>query len=202
MKIVHTITREEASPVLQLFNYFHTISRKAEDFIVDHLFTIDIKKGTILHEAGNICENLHFIAKGALRCFIIDGHKDTTTWITVEQEIVSAIYSFIHHQPSIEYIQAIEHSFLFAMSHKDLKEMYELFPETNIVARCLYEKYYSDAEVRALVARLKNAERKYEFFLESYSHLSNRIPLKYISSFLGINQETLSRVRALKARKA
>ena len=61
--------------------------------------------------------------------------------------------------------------------------------------RKLLQQYYKDAEGRAFVARLTNAENKYKYFLKRYRHLANRVPLKYIASFLGITLETLSRTR-------
>jgi len=81
------------------------------------------------------------------------------------------------------------------MTLADLQDLYEQFPEFNIVSRKLLQQYYSDAETRAFIARLTNAETKYKQFLARYSHLGNRIPLTYIASFLGITLETLSRVR-------
>jgi CRP-like cAMP-binding protein len=84
---------------------------------------------------------------------------------------------------------------MFSLSFADLQDLYAQSPEFNIVIRKLLQQYYRDAERRAFIARLTNAENKYKYFLTRYSHLANRIPLKYIASFLGITLETLSRVR-------
>ena len=197
-----SITREEANPLLFIFNAISPISKGAENFLIQNLHPIKLAKGKILHHSGEICEQVFFVLQGAVRGYIKEDDKDSTTWITIENEMVAAIYSFINQVPSIENMQAIEDCSLMAMSHTAMHEMFDLHPETNILARKIFEKYYSDAEVRALIARLKSADKKYKFFLETYSHLSNRIPLKYIASFLGIKLETLSRVRGLKAKKS
>ena len=84
---------------------------------------------------------------------------------------------------------------MLALTLADLERLYEQHPEFNIVSRKLLQQYYSDAEGRAFIARLTNAETKYKQFLIRYSHFANRIPLTYIASFLGITLETLSRVR-------
>jgi hypothetical protein len=76
-----------------------------------------------------------------------------------------------------------------------VQSLYQQFPDFNIVIRKLLQKYYRDAEGRAFIARLTNAESKYRYFITSYNHLVNRIPLKYVASFLGMTLETLSRVR-------
>ena len=194
-------TREEASKLLFVFNNISPIGKGAENFLIQNLHPIKLAKGKILHHSGEICEQVFFVLQGAVRGYIKEDDKDSTTWITIENEMVAAIYSFINQVPSIENMQAIEDCSLMAMSHTAMHEMFDLYPETNVLARKIFEKYYSDAEVRALIARLKSADKKYKFFLETYSHLSNRIPLKYIASFLGIKLETLSRVRGLKVKK-
>jgi CRP-like cAMP-binding protein len=84
---------------------------------------------------------------------------------------------------------------LIALTWGDYQDLFIKFPEFNIVARKILQKYYQDAEGRAFIARLTNAENKYRLFIAKYGHLANRIPLKYIASFLGITLETLSRVR-------
>jgi CRP-like cAMP-binding protein len=84
---------------------------------------------------------------------------------------------------------------MLAITFDDLENLYIKFPEFNFVVRKLLQKYYRDAEGRAYIARLTNAETKYRHFIRNHSHLANRIPLKYIASFLGITLETLSRVR-------
>jgi CRP-like cAMP-binding protein len=189
---------QEASQLLQLFKYIYPISSEIESYVIRHIFPIKVSKGKKMHLAGEICDMIYFIKKGAVRGYIKEGKKDTTTWISVENELVAPIYSFIMQTPSIENMEAIEDCDLLAMSHRDMHHMFDLYLESNILARRLYEKYYADAEVRALTGRIKKAEKKYEYFLRTYAHLSNRIPLTYIASFLGINLETLSRVRGQK----
>ena len=98
-------------------------------------------------------------------------------------------------EPALENMQAIENCELLALTYADYLNLYVKFPEFNIVARKILQKYYQDAEGRAYIARLTKAENKYRAFITSYGHLANRIPLKYIASFLGITLETLSRVR-------
>lgn len=118
-----------------------------------------------------------------------------TTWITVENEIVTSIGSLNVQLPSKEYIQAIEPCELLVMSFEDLEALYRQHTEFNIIGRKLLQKYYHDAENRALVSRISGASQRYLHFLETQGHLANRIPLTYIASFLGIRLETLSKVR-------
>ncbi|WP_185963926.1 Crp/Fnr family transcriptional regulator [Flavobacterium restrictum] len=188
-------TPEEAATLLYVFNSVYPINEAARTFLTENTYPIQVRKGKKLHKSGEICDMIYFVNKGAVRGYVKEGKKDITTWITVENELVASIHSFVLQIPSFENMEAIEDSELLGMSHSDLHRLYDIEPETNIMARRIYEKYYADAEIRALIARLSKAEKKYEYFLKTYQHLSTRIPLTYIASFLGINLETLSRVR-------
>jgi len=181
--------------VIETLNYFYPLSEGIKDYFRKHTYSCSFRKGKLLLKAGEVCEHIYFIKKGAVRGFIKDGTKDITTWITAENEVVSSISSLDIREPAQENMQAIENCEMLALTYADFQDLYVKFPEFNIVARKLLQKYYQDAERRAFIARVAKAEKKYRLFLTRYGHLANRIPLKYIASFLGITLETLSRVR-------
>jgi len=185
----------DISSVIDTLNYFYPLSEGIKDYFRKHSYSCSFRKGKLLLKAGEICEHIYFIKRGAVRGFIKDGKKDITTWITAENEVVSSISSLDIREPAQENMQAVENCELLALTYDDFQDLYIKFPEFNIVARKLLQKYYKDAEGRAFIARATNAEKKYQLFLTRYGHLANRIPLKYIASFLGITLETLSRVR-------
>ena len=198
MKPLKHSTPEEEHPMITLANSLFPLSEGANQFILKNTYSLNIKKGRLLLNAGEVCTNMYFIRKGVLRGFVKDGERDITTWISANGELVSAISSFILQIPTNENIHAIEDCELIVLSHSDLEIMYVKFPAFNTTVRKLTEIYYMHAEHRAYIARLKNADQKYQLFLKQYGHLSNRVPVKYIASFLGITLETLSRLRGKK----
>lgn len=185
----------DATALLAVLNHFHPLTPGMEAFFTQHTVPVVFRKGKLILKAGEMCDFIYFIRKGAVRGFIKEGTKDITTWITVEGEMVTSIYSLDTHTPATENMQAIEDCNMLALSYDSLHQLYELHPDFNILTRKLLQKYYRDAEGRAFVARLTNAENKYRYFLQASGHLANRIPLKYIASYLGMTLETLSRVR-------
>ncbi len=185
----------DISSVITALDYFHPLSQNIKDYFRKHSYVCSVRKGKLLLKAGDICERIYFIKKGAVRGFIKEGKKDITTWITAENEVVSSISTLDMRAPALENMQAIENCELLALTFADFQNLYIECPEFNIVARKILQKYYQDAEGRAFIARLTKAENKYRLFIKRYGHLANRIPLKYIASFLGITLETLSRVR-------
>ncbi len=185
----------DISPLTAVLNYFYPISEGAEHFLKRHVYACSFSRGQLLLRAGEVCNHVYFIKKGAVRGFIREAGKDITTWITAENELVTSISGLDKQEPVLENIQAIEDCEMLALTNADLQQLYVRFPEFNIVVRKLLQQYYLDAEGRAFIARLNSAESKYCYFMEHHSQLVNRIPLKYVASFLGITLETLSRVR-------
>lgn len=179
----------------EVMGQFHPFSAEALAYLKKHVAPCSFKRGKLVLKAGEVCGYVYFIKKGVVRGFIKEGTREITTWITAEGEMVTSISGLDNQEPSIENMQALENCELLALSFPDLQELYDRFPESNITVRKLLQQYYRDAEGRAFIARLTNAENKYKLFLNRYEHLANRIPLKYIASFLGITLETLSRVR-------
>lgn len=192
---LHTHNQTDISALITILNYFHPLHEDAEEHLKKIIQPVSFKKGKLLLKAGELCDYVYFIKKGVARGFIKDGNKDITTWITAENEMVTSISSLDCREPNEENMQAVETCEMFAITYNDLEKLYILFPEFNIVTRKLLQKYYKDAEGRAFISRLTNAEKKYRHFLKHHSGLVNRVPLKYIASFLGITLETLSRVR-------
>lgn len=176
-------------------NFFHPLNTEEADYLLKIAKPVSFKKGELLLKSGEICNHLYFIKKGIVRGYVKEGKKDITTWITAENEMVTSISGLGNSNVSEENMQAVENCSAWAITNRDLEDLYSKFPVFNIVARKLLQKYYKDAEGRAFIARLSKAETKYLYFLKNHGHLANRVPLKYIASFLGITLETLSRVR-------
>ena len=184
------------SPLAAFVNYIHPVSEAATKYINQHSFPLQVSRGEYLLRAGELCKHIYFIRKGVIRGYVKEGTKEVTTWITAENEMVSSIRGLSLQEPSLENIQAIEHCDLVVAAYESLQYLYENYIELNIVGRKLLEQYYRDAEERAYISRIPNAAKRYRHFLETKSNLANRIPLKYIASYLGMTIETLSRIRS------
>ena len=185
----------DIDPLLTVLGRLHPVSPGIALYLRDHITTLSVRKRKLLLREEGICQHVYFIKKGAIRGFTREGHKEITTWINVENQLVSSIFSLNNRDPSMENIQALENCELLIMTYDDLEKLYDQIPESNVLARKLLQVYYQDAERRAFIARLTKAENKYRHYLIHHQHLANRIPLKYIASYLGMTLETLSRVR-------
>ena len=188
-----------AWPLIDFINKIHPVSDEVMEFMSTRTHYKKVSKGKILLKPGEYCREFYYIHKGILRSFFKYGEKEITIWINPEGEITTSIKSISQPRVSDEFIQVIENSEIVVIPFDALHEMYKRFPEMNKVGRMLLEEYYAASEERVYIARLPNAQARYEHFLHSRPELLNRIPLKYVASYLGITLETLSRLRAKKS---
>src|SRR6185436_11519328 len=132
----------DISSVIATLDHFYPLSKGIKDFLGKHTYSCSFRKGKLLLKTGEICEHIYFIKKGAVRGFIKEGKKDITTWITAENEVVSSISTLDVRAPAFENMQAIENCDLLALTYADFQDLYIKFPEFNIVARKVLQKYY------------------------------------------------------------
>lgn len=186
---------------MSLLSYISTlisISPKLEKEIVSVSKNISVPKNTILIKEGERCKNLFFMNKGLMRGFYHDEGKEITHWFAKEEEFATSFYSFITNEPSPETIETLEDCELTQIIHTDLQNLYKNFPETERIGRIITETYYIDLEERFLNIQFKSAKERYQNLAEKNPSLIQRASLGQIATYLGITQETLSRVRAEK----
>jgi CRP-like cAMP-binding protein len=90
----------------------------------------------------------------------------------------------------------LEETDLIKIPYASLQGLYKNYPETERVGRILTENYYIKLEERLLNIHFKTAKERYQTLLEKKPSLLQRASLGQIASYLGISQETLSRIRA------
>jgi CRP-like cAMP-binding protein len=154
-----------------------------------------VAKNDFLLKEGKICRQLYFLQSGALRGYYnLDG-KEITYWFGFENNFVTSFHSFITGEAAVENIQLLEGSVLWSISKEMLTGLFDRFHDVERLVRIAYEKYYIRLEERFVNAQFKTATERYEQLLEHSPHILERVPLGHIASYLGISQETLSRIR-------
>jgi CRP-like cAMP-binding protein len=156
------------------------------------------EKDDFISKQGTVIKKMYFVESGLLRGFYYKGEKEVINWFCVEGEFASSMYSFVSQKPSYENIQALEKTTLISISYQDLQQLYKTYPEFDKIGRLLTEQYYVELEERLISLQFMSAKERYEFLLQNEKYLLQRVSLGYLASYLGITQETLSRIRAKK----
>lgn len=154
------------------------------------------KKGEIVHQAGQVCKHLYFVELGILRSYYLKNGKDITAHIAIDKGVISSIDSLMLGVQSRYTIEALEDSQVLEMHYLDMEEFLTNHPHHERTARFFTQEIYMELVERVESLLFNDAQEKYHRLIDRHPNLVQRVGLGHIASFLGITQETLSRVRA------
>ena len=139
---------------------------------------------------------MYFIKSGLLRTYFLKDGKEISEYFSGEHEWVNSPKSFILQTKEMYYIDAIEDTETLVLGVEDLVFLFDHFPEMERYARLSMGSTFGHLMERIASMRFTTAKEKYDHFCTSYAAIYHRIPLGMVASYLGITQETLSRIRA------
>jgi CRP-like cAMP-binding protein len=155
------------------------------------------KKKNLLSE-GDSGNFMFYVNEGLFRNYIFDeqGNEHTTDLIAQHNWFGDA-EAFLSRQAAGINIEALENSQVFVISYEDLHRFYDEIPMFERAVRKIIERYFIKALQRSKKVNRAgySAQERYLEFLRSYPKFENRVPSIYLSSYLGITPETLSRLR-------
>jgi CRP-like cAMP-binding protein len=185
----------------KLFEHFEKYIRLSDDLknaLLDKVSFETFKKGDIVHNANTISTKSYFIQKGLFRTYFIKDGKEISEYFPAEGEWSNSPRSFRTRALDIYYIDAIEDSETITLNVNDLMYLFEKFPEMERYARLSMGTVFGHFMERITSMRFTTAKEKHKHFIKTYHDIHHRIPLGMVASYLGITQETLSRIRAEK----
>ncbi|MGD1845875.1 MAG: Crp/Fnr family transcriptional regulator [Salibacteraceae bacterium] len=154
-----------------------------------------LKKGEYLLEQGKVCHHLHFVFRGLIRQYHEKDGKSLTCCLSPENHWVIDYASFLQEQPTCFYFEALEDTKVISIHRKDLLLLYERFPRFERAGRKIAEQLALRNTSIAISLASEKPEERCRKFLNENRELLQRVPLKYIASYLGITPESLSRIR-------
>jgi CRP-like cAMP-binding protein len=169
-----------------------------EDIAKSHPFwrSRKIEKGDYFNMQNVVCNDLGLVVSGIFRIFYDDpktGEKNL--FFFSENQFIVSFRSFITRYPCAYYIQAMENAELIVISYPDLHNLYETCPNWGKFGRLLAELFFNYSQARAEEFLFNSPEQRYVKLLQEHPNIVNRIPAYHISSYLGIKNPSLSRIR-------
>jgi CRP-like cAMP-binding protein len=148
-------------------------------------------------QPGEVDHYFNFIAKGAVRKYLVAGKKEVTLQLSTEGHFIHAELSFFTRQPADCYIETIEPTVFFSIHYDDLEAMYDEMPELNKMARLLISQMYVRKEMRDLAFLRLSAKERFLQYMQRHPDMLQRVSQKYLASYLQIKPETFSRLKHL-----
>jgi len=170
---------------------------------LEHLvYSLELKKGSILLKENQVCNRAFFVCKGMLRSYTVDEMgKDHIIQFASENWWIADRSSFYFNEPSELFIDIIEDAQIVYIHMDFIKTAEKLSKNFASFNSLALQKNIQQMQKRINYLLAATAEKKYLDFIETHREITYRLPLQMIASYLGITPESLSRVRKELARK-
>ena len=155
-----------------------------------------LRKGDVFLKEGKVSDEYLFLEDGFMRSYLFDteGNEVTVNFFS-QKSLVFEVGSFFQRVPSQENIQALADCSGWVLTYNQLNDLFHTFPEFREFGRAVLVKGFIAFKNRTLSMINKTAEQRYEALLKSNPEIFRNAPLKYIASYLGITDTSLSRIR-------
>ena len=155
------------------------------------------KKRESLIREGEVEKYLNYVDSGSARLFFLKGKEEIVMEFAVENEVIGCFNSFFSHKPSHFSIEAMEPLTVFSLTHENLETLFVNNAKIETLARLFTrEAYLKKTDFDYNRART-TTEKRFIDFVQNNGHLIQRVPQKYLASYLGIKAETFSRMKHL-----
>ncbi len=160
------------------------------------LFTFrKLERNQVYLAQGEISRKLAFVAKGCFRMYYLVDGEERCKDFQIEGQFTGSLYSFMSYRPALFSVAAVEESEVLEITREKLLAVYDQYPVWDRFGRKYLEQLFLYKEAREAALLTQSARERYEDLLKNQPHLLARLPLKYISSYLGVKPESLSRLR-------
>jgi CRP/FNR family transcriptional regulator, anaerobic regulatory protein len=178
------------------------ITKQEIDYLVSGLSIQAFEPKHFYIQANTIQKCIGFVHSGLLRAFYIDNEgKDITIRFVQENGFATDYSSFIQQTKSKYYFQCLEKTTIVNIPFNHIQNGYKQYPLLERYGRIIAEEIIKSLQNRIESFQFYTAEERYLHFVKNSSSLFNRVSLSYLSTYLGIERPSLSRIRKKLAQK-
>jgi len=182
--------------LMKVFQSVLPMSHARAEQIAEKFNEKEISRNEFLLKEGSVCRESHIIREGFTRSYIFDleGNEVTTAFCS-RHMFTSDLVSFFKRIPSKENIQALTDCKTWYITYDDMQESFHNIPEFREFGRLNIINQFGLLQQRMLSMLQQKAEQRYGDLLYAHPEILRHAPLKYIATYLGITDTSLSRIR-------
>lgn len=183
-------------PFIDYVLQFGNLNQQQTDLIMNKAKMLELHKEGYFSEAGKIPKQVGFLLEGVVRfCYYNNQGQEITHHFIDENNFVSDQQKFEAQVVASEYIQAVTNCKLLVFSKKDWDDIGNTIVGWDNITGLIVKNCLLKTIERRSPLVSEDATTRYISFIENFPNLINRVPLSYIASYLGITQQSLSRIR-------
>jgi len=172
------------------------LTTESRTVLLSHMQKDHFPKGHLLVPVGSICNSVYYLERGLSRRFYLKDGKEVTEDFTAENDFACSINGYITGKADGRQTELLEPSTVWSLPYHDLEKLYDRYHNIERLGRFLITRELVEMHERLSSLQFMSAPERYAAFVTRYPSLLQRVPLGIISSYLGVTQETLSRIRA------
>lgn len=154
-----------------------------------------LPKGYVLLEADKLESKIFFLKKGVVRAYASFDEGEVTFWFGEKGDTIMSMLNYVEQRKSYENIELITDCELYEISFSEMNHYYQTDIHIANLGRKIAEKELIKLEQRIISRQIFSAKDRYNHLITTQPTLIQSVPLKFIASYLGITQASLSRVR-------
>lgn len=191
----HMENEVNVEKIRQYISKFVTYPDHEMDVFLKRLTKRIIPKGGFLLQAGQVCDYVAFINKGHFRSLCLVNNEEETYNFFFDSNFLTDYPSFLSRQPSTESHQALEEAEVLLINYNDMQRIYREIPAWEKFGRLIAEYIIMGIAERNRSMLFMSPEERYLNLMKTRPKVIANIPQHYIASYLGIQPESLSRIR-------
>jgi CRP-like cAMP-binding protein len=179
--------------VSYLERYIH-ISEELAAIFMESSFVQEFAKGSFLLREGEPVEKGYFVLKGCIRSYVLKEGVDKTLDFYIEEDPVLPI-GYGKDEPAVQFLECLEDTVAVVGTPDQEERMLAKYPQLKEVCLAMTEVMAAKLQENLARYRTSSPEERYRDLIERRPDLLQRIPQYQIASYLGLQPESLSRIR-------
>ncbi len=160
------------------------------------LKTQSVSKNEVFLEHKQRCHYFYFVSKGFIRLYYLDIEgQEITHWFSSANMMVTSPFSFFKEETNIINFQALEDSELLLITRDQLDKLREDNLSASKAFQNLFTEFAMKLSRRVMSVHTETAEYRYLKLIEEHPLIFQKAKLSHIATFLGVTQQSLSRIR-------
>jgi CRP-like cAMP-binding protein len=165
--------------------------------LINSIEVRSVDKKVRLTDISETEKYLYFVIKGLARKFFYKGKEEIITQIAKEGELISSSVSYFSGLPSGYVIETVEPTTFYSLHHDRAEQLYSKYPKLERLSRLIITELFLQKEVWELERIRYSTKERFLRFMTDNPELFQRVPQKYLASYLNIKPETFSRLKHL-----
>ncbi len=170
-----------------------------EDFqlLAESIVVRTFDKREQLLRPGETERYMNFVVSGLVRMYFYKGRTEVITNIAKERELISSSASFLSGAPSNYYVETLEPTTLLSLTREHLEQIYQRNVRIERLGRLMITQFVMQKEEWEHECMRLDTRERFLRFIERNPELLQRVPQKYLASYLNMKPETFSRLKHL-----